>query len=96
MTNENEQKFIITDEIRDQVLKEYFKLRSRKAKHGDINTVDKRGRKRIPDDQREAHKKEYYETVTKPRQLEKRRLAREEAIKNGTYGTKKLGRPKKE
>ena len=93
----NEQ--IISDDIRAQVLKDYFKLRSRKARHGDTETVLKVGRKRIPDEEREAHKKHYYETVTKPRQREKQRIRREKekeaAIKNGTYRTKKIGRPRK-
>ena len=85
----------ITNEVKEQVLREYFKNRARKARHGDTETVEKRGRKRIPDELREEHRKNYYETVTKPRQIEKRRLAKEEAIRNGTYRVKKLGRPKK-
>ena len=85
----------ITNEVKEQVLREYFKHRARKARHGNIETVEKRGRKRIPDEIREEHRKNYYETVTKPRQIEKRRLAKEEAIRNGTYRVKKLGRPKK-
>lgn len=85
----------ISDDIRSQIMKEYFKNRARKAKHGDTETVEKRGRKRIPDEIREEHRKNYYETVTKPRQREKRRLAKEEAIRNGTYRVKKLGRPRK-
>jgi hypothetical protein len=87
--------FIISNEVKEQVLREYFKNRARKAKHGDTETVEKRGRKRIPDEIREEHRKNYYETVTKPRQREKRRLAKEEAIRNGTYRVKKLGRPRK-
>lgn len=87
--------FIISNEVKEQVLREYFKNRARKAKHGDTETVEKRGRKRIPDEIREEHRKNYYETVTKPRQIEKRRLAKEEAIRNGTYRVKKLGRPRK-
>ena len=85
----------ITNEVKEQVLREYFKNRARKARHGDTETVEKRGRKRIPDELREEHRKNYYETVTKPRQIEKRRLAKEEAIRNGTYRVKKLGRPRK-
>lgn len=87
--------FIISNEVKEQVLREYFKNRARKARHGDTETVEKRGRKRIPDEIREEHRKNYYETVTKPRQIEKRRLAKEEAIRNGTYRVKKLGRPRK-
>ena len=86
---------IISNEVKEQVLREYFKNRARKARHGDTETVEKRGRKRIPDELREEHRKNYYETVTKPRQIEKRRLAKEEAVRNGTYRVKKLGRPKK-
>jgi hypothetical protein len=96
---EQKDKLVISDEIRSEVMKEYFRMRSRKAKHGNTETVLKRGRKRIPDDIREEHKRHYYETVTKPlqreRQREKRRKEKEEAIKNGTYKTKKLGRPRK-
>lgn len=89
----------ISDDIRSQIMKEYFKLRTRKSRHGDTETVLKRGRKRIPDEEREAHKKHYYETVTKPRQRENQRIRRqkekEDAIKNGTYCIKKIGRPRK-
>ena len=91
----NKETVIISKEVKQQVLREYFKNRARKARHGDTETVEKRGRKRIPDELREEHRKNYYETVTKPRQIEKRRLAKEEAIRNGTYRVKKLGRPKK-
>jgi hypothetical protein len=91
----NKETVIISNEVKEQVLREYFKNRARKARHGDTETVEKRGRKRIPDELREEHRKNYYETVTKPRQIEKRRLAKEEAIRNGTYRVKKLGRPRK-
>jgi hypothetical protein len=86
---------IISNEVKEQVLREYFKHRARKARHGNIETVEKRGRKRIPEEMREEHRKNYYETVTKPRQRERRQLAKEEAIRNGTYRVKKLGRPRK-
>ena len=58
----------ITNEVKEQVLREYFKNRARKARHGDTETVEKRGRKRIPDELREEHRKNYYETILSSRQ----------------------------
>ena len=96
---DKKEKLNISDEVRAEVMREYFKNKTRKYIHGNTETVFKCGRKRIPDEEREAHKKHYYETVTKPRQREKQRIKRqkekEEAIKNGTYGVKKIGRPRK-
>jgi len=75
-----------------KAINHYFKLQMRLSRHGNIDTVNKAGRKAIGMEQKLANRRRYYQEVIKPR----REAEKEEKIKNGTYVVKKsTGRPKK-
>lgn len=75
-----------------KAINHYFKLQMRLSRHGNIDTVNKSGRKPIGMEQKLANRRRYYQEVIKPR----REAEKQEKIKNGTYVVKKsTGRPRK-